>query len=454
MIASVTSPPPSRSRPALFLFRGIGFVKAGVRSDLGGNALWYTALQGAERVAAVIQTVLLSRLLGMHDYGVFGMVFATLGLVTSIAGLQAGLTATVFISRYLASDKAKVAGVIAMVDRFGIVAGVVLTVALLPFYQPIARGLLHQAGYDSVVIVAILFVAATIVSGIQDGIAQGFEAFRYIARLKLMLAVVGLALVIPAAKYYSLAGVFVVLLGLLVVKFLFMAVKVQELKQAACIPRKGSPVSFMQIMVDFALPSMSVSFVFGWAMWSGLYLSSRGAAGFAAVAVINVGLQWRGPAQLFTASLSNVAVPYFSRHLGTNDHARAGQLRRRLLWSNSLLALLATAPVAVAAPLIMPIYGSGFVGGAWPFALIVISVVPYALANVYMQELVGGARMWRQLWIQLPFCVLLVGGFFLWVPRFGALGYGGTLLIANSLFLLIVIALDRRSEWRQSPAEI
>jgi len=270
---------------------------------------------------------------------------------------------------------------------------------MAPFYRSIAHALLHQTGYETTVLIAILFVAVTIVSGIQDGIAQGFRAFRYLARLKLILAVAGLALIVPAARLYGLDGVFSILLGLLVVKLVCLAVKVRSLRNSAEVPHHGSPASFMQVMVHFALPSMSVSFMFGWAMWSGLYLTSLSAAGFAAVAVINVGLQWRGPAQLFTASLSNVAVPYFSRHLGASDHDRAGKLRRKLLWANALLAVCATAPVAIAAPLIMSIYGPGFNGGAWPFALILLSVVP------------------------------------------------------NALFLLIVIVLDRRFDWRQTPAE-
>jgi O-antigen/teichoic acid export membrane protein len=334
----MTPSSPGAYRPGVLLLRGLGFVRAAVRSDFGGNALWYTALQGAERVAAVIQTVLLSRLLGIHDYGIYGMLFATLGLVTSIAGLQAGLTATVFISRYLATDPSKVAGVIRMVERFGLLSGVLLTLALIPFYRPIAHHLLHQNGYEFVVLVAILFVALTIVSGIQDGIAQGFEAFRYLARLKLVLAIAGLVLIIPAARIDGIDGVFLVLLAVIVAKLVLLALKVRSLKRDYAIPRQASRVSFRQIMVHFALPSMSVSLFFGWAMWSGLYLTSRSVAGFAAVAVINVGLQWRGPAQLFTASLSNVAVPYFSRHLGSNDHHRAGALRRKLLWANALLA--------------------------------------------------------------------------------------------------------------------
>ena len=124
-----------------------GSASSAPRCAATSAATHYGTLQGAERVAAVIQTVLLSRLLGIHDYGIYGMLFATLGLVTSIAGLQAGLTATVFISRYLATDPSKVAGVIRMVERFGLLSGVLLTLALIPFYRPIAHHLLHQNGY-------------------------------------------------------------------------------------------------------------------------------------------------------------------------------------------------------------------------------------------------------------------------------------------------------------------
>ena len=69
------------------------------------NMSWLTLVSGVERVAAVLQTVLVARALGITDYGVYGLIFGTIGLAASITGLQLGLTATVFVARYRDSEK-------------------------------------------------------------------------------------------------------------------------------------------------------------------------------------------------------------------------------------------------------------------------------------------------------------------------------------------------------------
>jgi hypothetical protein len=51
------------------------------------------------------------------DYGVYGLLVGTVGLAASVAGLQMGLTATVFIARYRTHDKAKARFAIQFANR-------------------------------------------------------------------------------------------------------------------------------------------------------------------------------------------------------------------------------------------------------------------------------------------------------------------------------------------------
>ena len=99
-------------------------------------------VSGVERFAAVIQTVLVARALGITSYGVYGLIFGTVGLVASTAGMQMGLTATVFVARYRATEKAKAAYVISFVSRFGLVVSLGFLVCTLPFSGALSNWLL------------------------------------------------------------------------------------------------------------------------------------------------------------------------------------------------------------------------------------------------------------------------------------------------------------------------
>ncbi len=176
---------------------------------------------------------------------------------------------------------------------------------------------------------------------------------------------------------------------------------------------------------------------------------SRQPAGFSEVAIANTGLQWRGPVLLLAATLGGVAIPAFSMLGARGDVSGSTRLRRKLLLVNLGVALLVAAILIAGSGLIMQVYGSEFAEGRLAFVVILLSTVPTVLANVYMQELVGAGRMWRQLWLHTPYLAIMASGFALLVPRYQAAGYAYALLLGSVVFLSHVLVATM-SESRQS----
>src|SRR5688572_10498339 len=98
--------------------RVLARIQAASRSSFGRNAAWLTSLTGFERVMAVVQSALVSRAIGITEYGVYMLLFSTIGLVASSVALPMGLVGTVFVSKYRDTEKAKAGAVIAIVTRF------------------------------------------------------------------------------------------------------------------------------------------------------------------------------------------------------------------------------------------------------------------------------------------------------------------------------------------------
>ena len=422
-----------------------------VRSEFGRNAAWFAALSAGERVIAVIQTIVIARVLGITDYGVYGFLFGTIGFVASVAGLQMGLTATVYISRYKVAEKARAAAVIAIVQRFGLIVALVSFAVVVPFSHRISDLLLGSSQYQLSVAMGTLLIGATIVSGVQDGIAQGFEMFRALAKLKVITSLLTLLSIYPVASHFGLDGVLAVVVAGLALKFTILARAVTQARSAADIPAAGAGETLGHLLTTFALPSMTVSLAVGFVTWLGTFLLSRMPSGFDELAFVNTGLQWRGPVLLLAATLGGVAIPAFSQLAGRRDLAGAARLRRSLLIVNLGIAVALAVPIVAVSGLLLKLYGAGFEAGKEAFAVIVLSSVPTVIANVYMQELVGSARMWRQLWLHTPFLVVMTLAFALLVPRYYAVGYAYSLLAGSLVFLshvLLAIVTDARRSGR------
>ena len=417
-------------------------IAATGKSEFRRNVIWFTGFSAFERLIAVVQTVLISRALGITEYGVYGLLFGTMGFVASVVGLQMGLTATVFVAKYREAEKSKAAAVISIVSKFGWIIAAILFLAAAPLSATWSELLLGSNRYQIPILLGIVFISTSIMSGVQDGVAQGFEIFGVLAKLKIVTSIATLAAILPAAKQFGLDGVLCVLLAGVIFKFLVLGFAVRRTRKVRHIPSTGTGVSFIGLVSGFAFPSMAVSLVAGFVTWLGMFMLSRQSAGFHGVAIANTGLQWRGPVLLLAASLGGVAVPVFSRLAAQGDSASSRTLRRNLLLLNLIVATVIAFVVISGSGWIMKLYGDGFSTGRLAFCLIVLSTIPTVVANVYLQELVGAARMWRQFLLQIPYLTIMCICFIVSIPRFQVLGYAFSILFGAIALLVQVVITD------------
>lgn len=397
------------------------------------NMSWLTLISGVERLAAVLQTILIARALGITDYGIYGLIFGTIGLTASVTGLQMGLTATVFVARYREMEKSKAAFVITFVNRFGLAVSSIFLLVTIPFSAQIAEWLIGSSGSELAIISGCLLVAFSIFSGIQDGVIQGFEDFRSIALVRLTTTVITLVLIYPAGIIFGLLGTMAVVLLGLIVKYLLLTHKLRQHVRLNKLPEKGSGLRARNLLWGFSFPSMLVSLLVGMTSWSGSFVLSRQINGFDALAVVNTGLQWRGPIFLLTAAISSVAIPAISRHFQSENHSAIRGLRQKVLIFNGGFSVVAAGFLMVLAPWILSLYGAGFADGKLVFSLVVASTIPQVIAGVYLQHLVAKGLVWQQLKLHLWLVIPLLTGFLVLIPCFHDIGFA----IANFAAWLI-----------------
>lgn len=405
-------------------------------SRFARDSFLLTGVTAVERVAALLQTILIARALGIVEYGIYGLLFTSIGFVASVAGLQMGLTATVLVARYRETEKGKAAAVIGNVTRFALLVAVAFWLLSLPFAGELSDWLLRSPDYSTAILLGCVFIGASLLSGVQDGIAQGFEDFRAVAVSRFVATALTLAAMYPAALVAGLNGVIVAILAGLVLKAAILQRVIHRHRVALSIPGRGSGVTFRGMVLGFSLPSMLASMIMGGVIWWGSFLLSRLPSGFESVALVNTGLQWRGPVLMLAASVGSVAVPVFSRLAGQDGGLSSQRFKRRLLWLNGVAAVVVSVLIIVLSGPLLGLYGSEFKGGTLVFALLVATTVPMVLANVHMQELVGAGLMWRQLMLHIPMVLVMGAGFLILIPRMAGVGYA----IANAVASLVFVA--------------
>lgn len=402
---------------------------------------WTVTSSGIERLISVGQTILIARFLGIQEYGRYGFVFGTVGLVASIAGLQLGLMSAVYVARFRTTNPGAAAGVIVFSESLSLVLALIGLAVMLIAPEQAATWLLKDGSYAGVMLPAGLLVLLSVITGVQEGVLQGFEAFKTLAWIRVVVSLFTLGLVVIAGQVGGLKAMLLAIAGGWLLRSLIMLVMQRRLWPVYEIQFSfDALLSQRRLLIDFSMPSMLGTILSGFGSWYGSYLLSRLHNGFHEVAVATVGAQWRNPVMFLTASLATVAIPLISRSSGYS-HRDVGRVHRANLWSNLMIAISACLFIAIGSSFILQAYGTGFADRRLAFLLIVISVIPQSHATIFFQYLVGSGQMWRQLIYLCAVSAFFVIGYRIAIPRAGVIGYGAVTLIA---WLVIALTLHLR----------
>lgn len=410
---------------------------------------WTILSAGLERVISLIQTVMVARILGIEDYGRYGLIFGTIGMVASIAGFQLGTTATAYIARYRHSDPAAAGGVIVLAEGLSLVTAVAGLAVMAAAPEQAAAWLFKEATYANVMVPAGMLVVFAVVGGVQDGILQGFEAFRALAWVRVVVAT--LTFVLIAAVGGTDGGLRAVLIAIAAggaVRFVIMLVLQKQLWNADGLTHSRDAVWAMRYaLLEFSVPAVLGNLLVGAVLWYGIYLLSRAPGGFEEVAIASAAQQWRGPVLFLNGSLATVAIPLMSRTADVPG-AGASRIHQLNIWSNLVVAVVACLVIALASNPILAAYGHGFAERQWAFLLIVASVIGQSHIQVLFQLLTSMRRIWRVLFYQTLFIVPFGIGYQLLLPETGVVGFAWLNVVIWSvaavvLHLLVASRVER-----------
>ncbi len=399
------------------------------------------AATGAERGVALVQTFIIARLLGIETYGRYGLLFVTVGLVSSVAGLQLGLTATVHISRSRISEPSRAAAVVRLCEIVSATMALMAFGVIWFFPSLFAAALAGDHGYSNVLLLAGIMAVASVVAGVQDSVLQGFEQFNTLAIIKVTTAAVGLALVLMLGREGDLASVLLALTSGSIIRLAaVLAMKELRMRRAGAYAGLSAIWAVREVLWSFSLPSVLATLIGGLANWYGLVLVTKLPSGMADVAILTSGQQWRGMVLFATGVLSSVAIPMMARMSQSGDREGVVKIHRLNIAANMIFGVAVVAAVGIASGPILAAYGKGFDGGRLVFWLMVASAVPMSYLNVLLQYLVSHGRMWMQL---VQYCVtnaVLLISYEVSIAAWGGLGFATATLVVS---IISALALDR-----------
>lgn len=417
---------------------------AGLATRFATAAWWSLIGAVVSRGVALAANVAVARQLGASGFGEFGVVFSTISVLMTLAGLGFGLTVTKFVAEYRSHDRERAARTIRLTLAVSSGAGVGFALATLCASRYIADRVLLSPTSLNTVRVGSLFVAAGALTATQAGILAGLEAFRDIAIVNIVKSVVGGALAVATASWLGPGGCVAAMgVGELCGAVYAQAVVKRRCSATGIPPARKRCLRELPTVLRFSVPSLIASAAATPALWLCRVWMVR-SAGFAEAGLFEAANKWALAILFLPTTIGAVQLPMLT-HLASEGRRSD---YRRLFLANVLVAaassFLPGVVAAVAAKRLMALNGPEYVAGASVLVVLALSTVVMALNAIVGQGFVSRGHILVRLYADLTLAVLLVVTGWALIPRYGALGFAVAHSVAYGVVSIALSAL----EWR------
>ena len=412
-------------------------------SRLAQGFFWTSVGNIAAQVLALLGGIVAARWLGKTQFGELSLIKSTVLMLGVFAGSGFGVTLAKYVSEHRYQSPQRCGEVIALVGRFAIGLGLILTAACAVFAPELV---LYAIGNEDMAMafrLAAFLALLHILSAIQQGILVGLEAFRPLSFLIVLEAAVTL---VGTAVGASRGTLIECLIGISVAGLLNVALRAWVTKfhilQSGIVVNWRGRCDDTSVLWKFALPSILLGLMIWPFEWLSRVFIARSPLGMDELGKFAVAYSWGALVVFLPTQLAQRSLPVLSNFYGMRD--RAGFLRTaRIVLALALASgLLVAAAMAGSTTLILRLYGEAFVDARGAL-LILLAAYAISSATVMGSIFTACGRMWWQVFHYGVWGLVLIVGAYLWRAH-GAEGLAASYVAAYLVLVICQIAFAYR----------
>lgn len=384
--------------------------------------------QGSNLAASVIT----ARLLGREQFGEYGMIQSTVGMLGVFAGLGLGVTATKYVAEFRSRDPERAGRIIGLGCAVAIVSGGLLALALFAYAPVLAAKTLNAPLLADQLRIASVLLFFNALNGAQTGALAGFEAFRAIARINLARGLVTFPITVAFVLLWRLPGAIWALAVTAAVTCLLSQLSLQQHCAALKIrPQFSSAWRERRVLWTFSTPAFLSGALVGPAIWAANTMLVNQPGGYAEMGVFSAAYQWRTALLFLPGLVGQVAVPM----LASLQNAEGRRSARKVLVGSMLTNALCTVPALfVLLPCsrwIMAFYGPAFSTRGPVLEVSLLSAALLAVQTPIGNLITAFGRVWAGFLMNAGWAAtLIVTAHFLLVLGWGAQALASAYLAA------------------------
>lgn len=422
-----------------------------IGTRLARGMFWSFTGGAISRGLTLIATISVARILGKISYGELGIIQSTVGMFGVFAGFGLGVTATKHVGEFRQKDPERVGRILGLSSLVAMGTGGLMTIGLFFLAPWVAEYTINAPQLGSVLKIGSLILLFDALNSAQTGALAGYEAFKSIARINVMVGISAVPILVLGAWFGGLKGAVWALAINLAFNWLLNHLALRKESHKHNVPSTYRHCyQECSILWKFSLPAFLAGSVGGPATWVCNALLVNQPDGYSKMGIFSAASQWFTFLLFIPGILSQVILPIFSDQLGQRNISQTVKTLILAVKVNTAIVIPLVLVGSIASPYIMGLYGAEFRSG-WP---VLIAVLINAGVLCMQMPVAGSITAFGKMWFWFAVCLgwaatyiaitaslLKFGAFGLAVSR--ALAYG---LQGIILFYYFVILVKKGSE--------
>jgi O-antigen/teichoic acid export membrane protein len=409
--------------------------------EMGSSVVWIAIAAALTQGATLLAGILVANAIGTHGFGTYSFLQSTLTNWSQPAALSSGLLATRYLAAY-GRTNTKIAGeVIGYCTAMTAVAGSLAAIVLLLSRGYLVRNVDDAGPLGLGLLSVALVLPLSSLTLFQTGALVGLEKYRTQAWLAVLQSIAFVVAPFVGAKIHGAIGATLGLAAAIIVRFVSQRIALMRAMTTLRIRSTYSNIAGMiRLFLRFALPASLTGVTAGASLWLATLILVAQDTGPRHMGLYGAAQYFRLLVLFVPIQLTTIGVPLLTRHLTLGAHAKYAALLRTGVILTGATALFISAVLALVAPQVLQLFGSGFVAATELARLLLIGAVVEAIAGALYQVLPSREQMWRSfLLVALPRdCTFLIASWLL-IPNLLSLGLGYALLISQCIGFLGVV---------------
>ncbi len=387
----------------------------------------------------LLATIVVARMLGKAVYGEFGMIRSTIDMFVVFAGFGLGLTATKHVAEFRRSDPERAGRIIALSWLVAAATGGVMALTLYGLAPWLAGHTINAPHLTGVLRVGALCLFVNALNGAQTGVLAGFEAFRTIACVNLLVGLISFPILVGGAYHSGLTGATWAMAATLAIHWLLNHLALR--KEAR---RWQVPLSFthcireLSVLWKFSLPAVLAGMMIGPVRWTCNALLANQPHGYSELGIFSAALVFQQLA-LSGGEMLNTPLLSILSNVGTRSSEK---LQVTNILSSWILGVAVAIPLLCFPEIPQRLFGADFGtrGFTVTFALVVFCTTVMAFKAGLARVLAANGLLWWGFLSNVSWAAVLVGSAVFSV-RWGAPGLAVAFVAAYVVNTVILVPL-------------